>query len=168
MSFQTQENDSKIGQTPVFLFAVLLILCTIMALVGIYYRRKFVELKDLLYVEYSNQPQEPRHFDNPVYASTTTCNNRENSKLLNNLSGIINNNLGSKNTNITKCKWDEFDKKADSIISNVYEVPNNNFYSDIDDDISKVSNKSANFYHTIDELDHKIDNNSKVKLNNRK
>ncbi|KPM09153.1 hypothetical protein QR98_0076860, partial [Sarcoptes scabiei] len=128
--------------------------CSILAYVGYYYRRKFIQLKDLLYVEYSNiyagsQTSEPRHFDNPVYSSMPGFSKN---KFLNNFNQV-NGGIVGKNINLLN------NKQKDHKIGNsnsIYEVPNNNLYVDLENEHSKVQNKSNNFYHSIDELETEI------------
>src|SRR5699024_9955328 len=111
-----------------------------------YYRRKFTELKEMLYVEYSNYTNsEPRHFDNPVYASMPS----NSTKLLNNANA--NNSL--KNTNLIKSKmhFDDLEQERPETLGNLYETSNcNNLYVEVDED---KFNKANNFYHTIDEIE---------------
>lgn len=151
MSAQIDDRSSSLGVS--FTVAIIFIIILALSFVAYYYRRKFEQLKDLLYVEYNNfSSEQPRHFDNPVYASMPS----NNTKLLNNLNNSVNIN-SPKNTNLIKSKlFNDFDyEKSDS--SNVYEVPNNNLYVEVDEDKCK----SNNFYHTIDEVDIQNISNSK-------
>lgn len=143
--FSAQVEDQKSSGVPYLVFFFVAILISA-CLVAFYYRRKFTELKELWYVEYSNYTSsEPRHFDNPVYASMPQSNS--NTKLLNNAS--TSNPL--KNTNLIKSKmhFDDLEHDRPEAIGNVYETNNANLYVEVEE---KEINKENNFYHTIDEI----------------
>lgn len=143
-SAQTNEAHYSSGIPLLVVFCVCVIL--VATSVAYYYRRKLSQLKEMLYVEYSNyNNSEPRHFDNPVYSSMPS---NSASKLLNNANA--NNSL--KNTNLIKSKmhFDDFDQKSPEL-GNHYETTNHgNIYVELDDD---KASKANNFYHTIDEID---------------
>lgn len=124
------------------------------------YKRKLKNLKELLYVEYSNysNPEQPRHFDNPVYSSMPS----NSTKLLNN---NLSANTASKNTNLIKSKiLNDFEHEKPEL-GNLYETTNSNLYVELDED---KTSKVNNFYHTIDEIDasYKADSPRPIPPNN--
>ncbi len=143
--YSAQVEEHKTSGFPFIVFFCVITL-VITGVAAFYYRRKFTELKELLYVEYSNYTgsAEPRHFDNPVYASMPS---NSNTKLLNNAS--TSNQL--KNTNLIKSKmhFDDLEHERPEAVGNVYETANTNLYVEVDE--NKL-NKDNNFYHTIDEI----------------
>lgn len=127
--------ESAKSSFPFFMIFILLLVFLSFGL-AFYYRQRFGKLKDSLYVYYSNYSNEPRHFDNPIYSSTSQPST---SALLNNV---------NKNTNMLKSKLN-FDSNNLESDDKSYNSSSNNIYVELEDD---KLNKVSNFYHTIDEM----------------